>query len=285
MIYKRNAVFPYPLLTNQSTSYKENVFNFECDLKYSNNKYIFEIICEIGSSFIVDLLSKDKASLYLIIDSMDSQFYKLQYNKDNKYEVSVFNKMISIKKSMNLQLMIKCEANINFKENYDLINFYDNHRDKINLLVGNVLGFSNIISFNGSMKKPLILFDKRIDPDLDSDIAFDLNGECITIVYRKEEYSFNNLNNSRNLNNMYLYIGLQKALQRFINNYLKEEDDMVCNAIIPDDNLLDKKIYALLESKDVERLNDENIDEVITRISDNLVAKYNSAVRGLTNGS
>lgn len=284
MIYKRNANFPYPLLTNDSTSYNNNVFNFDCDLDKNNDNFIFTITCNIGSEYLVNLLKKGIANLFLIVDSSDSNFYQLDFQDNNKIiEIKISVKEINIMKNTNLQLIIKADTDLTFNDNYDLISFYDEYKKDININKGFALGLSNIISFNGSMRKPFELFDKRVDNNLKSDIAIELHDEFITIIYKKEDYEFNDLINARNLNNMYLYLGLYKALLQFIKNH--SEDGVLISDITPGENNLDNKLLALMQSKRVEELNEDNIDEVIKMVSDNLIDKYNNAIRGLMNGN
>jgi hypothetical protein len=286
MIYKRNANFPYPLLTNDSSTYKNNIFQFNCNIDYKDRKYIFEIECDIGSSYLVNLIKNGIASLLLIVDSTDSQFFILNF-KDNDIciRLEISDKYITMRKNTDVQLIIKANTDLTFTNNIDLIDFYDNYKNDIVVNRGNALGFSNIISFNGTMKNPTELFNKKINPNLKSEIAFELDDEFITIIYKKAEYEFNDLPNSRNLNNIYLYIGLYKALCQFIKNNLDDDQRILDINISEELSDLDKKLLMLLQSKQIEFLNEDNIDEVICKMSDNLVEKYNTAIRGLTNGN
>lgn len=286
MIYKRNATFPYPLLTNESTAYQNNIFEFNCDLDFENGYYIFDIQYDIGSEFIIELLNSKKASLLFIIDSTDSHFFELNYAKGIKtVKQLVSETVISMQKNTNLQLILKANEDIYFSQNNDLINFYETYKDNIYVKKGSALGFSNVLSFNGTMKNPLQLFNKRIDPNILSDVAFELNDEFITIIYRNKDFEFNDLPNARNLNNMYLYIGLYKALDQFIKNHL--HDNILLSDIVigESDSNLDAKLLMLMQSKKVKYLDENNIDEVIKKITDNLIEKYNAAVRSLTNGN
>jgi hypothetical protein len=56
-------------------------------------------------------------------------------------------------------------------------------------------------------------------------------------------------------------------------------------ASVPE-NVLDFKLYQLMIKKMVEELSVDNIDEVIYQISDRIIEKFTSAVKGLAaNGS
>lgn len=277
MIYKRNAAFPYPLLTNDSSAYIDNRFFFDCNLTTDGDSYKLIINYEISSSFLYECIMSDRAGLYLIIDSTDSNFYKLDIVEGNPV-LKIPMTSINLFRNSVLQLLIKANEDICFSNNNDLLDFYNDHKNEITVHNGNALGFSNILSLNGELKSPVKLFNKRVDPSIKS-IGYDLSDEFITIVYKDAKYQFNDLNDSRNLNNMYIHEGLYRALKRFIDNYLY--DGMNVLDISTPENNLDLKIYMLLQAKNIEDLNDDNIDDVIFKISDGLIEKYNSAIRGM----
>ena len=58
MIYKKDANFPYPLLTNTSNSYERCNFILDVNLDENTNNYRFEINYEIDSPFINNLVRK-----------------------------------------------------------------------------------------------------------------------------------------------------------------------------------------------------------------------------------
>ena len=280
MIYKRNANFPYPLLTNDSIAYKDNTFIFDCDLSIDNNNYIFSINVSIGSFFVKTLLLHKHASMYLIIDSTDSHYYLVEDYNHSVIKVPI--NYISLKKNLKLQLMIKANKTISFANNNDLIDFYHSFKDQINIHDENMLGFSNVIQFNGSMKKPMMLFDKRLDPNMKKDISFELGNENITIVFKKEEYELNELSDSRNLLNIYLYHGLYIALEQFIINNNLSDDNISLDSCIPNSDL-DNKLLVLMQASSIQYLTKEDIEDVICKISDHLIEKYTHTVRSLNN--
>ena len=59
---------------------------------------------------------------------------------------------------------------INFKNNYDLSSFYEEFKDEIYVPKHSILGFSNSVIFDGSTNKPLELFEKKVNPNLKSDV-------------------------------------------------------------------------------------------------------------------
>lgn len=278
MIYKKDANFPYPLLTNTSSSYDNCNFILDIELKENTKNYRFEINYEIDSVFIDNLLKEKQAQLILIIQSKDNKFFDLDMSQ--KY-VEIPKSRISLSTRTTIQLLIQSKNEILFKNNYDLNSFYETFRDDIVVPKNSILGFSNSVIFEGSQTKPLELFEKKVNPDLKSDISVELGSETIIINYKNENIQFTDSPISSVLNNIYVYMGLQKALYRFIINNSNGGEEVYIDEIeVPTDGL-DFKLYNLMKSKMVEELNVENIDEVICLISDKIIEKYTSAVRGL----
>ena len=177
---------------------------------------------------------------------------------------------------------IVAKANISFQNNYELNQFYDQLKSSIVVPKFSMLGFSNIVTFEGGMKNPLDLFEKRLDPQLSSAIKFELGAECIIIHFRDEEVQFQSMAKASAFINPYLYTGLRMALERFIGTYAEEDDDIVeLLQITQPEDLLDYKLYNLMISKSVEELSVDNIDEVIGRISHQIIEKYVKAVKEL----
>lgn len=277
MIYKKDANFPYPLLTNTSNSYQSCQFTLDVDLQENINNYRFEIKYNIDSNFILDLLENNQAQLILVIQSKDNKFYDL--NMDNNF-VTILKSRISLSKRMTIQLLIKSKQEITFKENTDLTPFYNDFKDIITVHKNSILGFSNCVIFDGSNEKPLELFEKTVNQNIKSDIKIELGNETIIINYRNEELQFSDLPISPTLNNPYVYMGLQKALFRFIVKYSNDGESVDIDKIddVPTDGL-DFKLYNLMRKKMINELNFENIDEVIYSISDKILEKYTIAVR------
>lgn len=182
-----------------------------------------------------------------------------------------------------MQLMIQAKEDIDFKNNVDLNEFYDELKSEIYVKKGNVLGFSNTVIFDGSQKKPFDLFEKKIDKDIESDIEIRLSEETIIIVYKKEDYQFVGMQNSKELNYPYIYMGLQKALIGFINHAENEnlDEGIQIDEMEPPENALENKLYRLMTAKNITELSMDNLDEVIYKISDHLLMKYCDVVRGI----
>ena len=279
MIYKKDVNFPYPLLTNTSNSYDGCNFILDVNLDENTNNYRFQINYEIGSPFINNLLEDGQAQLILVIQSKDNKFYNLGLNEKVK---EIPKNRISLSKRTTLQLLIKAKDEICFKENMDLSSFYEEFKDEIIVPKSSILGFSNSVIFEGSNAKPLELFEKKIDPNLKSDIKIELNSETIVINYKNESLQFIDSPQSATLNNPYVYMGLQKALFQFIkNNSRNGEEEVDLESIDPPENGLDFKLYNLMKKKMITEVNIDNMDEVIYAVSDKVIEKYCAAVRRL----
>ncbi|MFC4409017.1 hypothetical protein ACFOZY_01065 [Chungangia koreensis] len=277
MIYKKDANFPYPILTNTSTSYEDSYFLLDVQLQENTHDYLFVIEYVIESDFLKRLLDNGKAQLILVIQSKDNKFYELSPNQS---VISIPKSRISVSKRTTIQLQLKSKAEINFRFNEDLSDFYQQFKDEIVVPKNSILGFSNVVIFEGSSTKPVDLFEKKIDPSLASDVKIELGNETIIIHYKDEKLQFNELQMSNTLNNPYIYMGLQKALQRFIYNN-GEDGEVDLEQIEAPIDQLDFKLYNLMRKKMISELTIDSVDEVIYSISNRILEKYAAAVRGL----
>ncbi len=279
MIYRKEANFPYPILTNTSSSYETSQFILDVQLQENVHNYRFDFEYDIESDFMNQLLKQGMAQLILVIQSKDNKFYRLAYQQ--KF-IDIPKSRISLSNRTSLQMYIQSKADINFTDNGDLSNFYLEFKDEIVVPKYSVLGYSNIVMFDGSYTKPLDLFEKKLNPDLSSDIKIELGSETIVIHYKNEQMQFNTLPMSNTLNNPYIYMGLQKALLRFIAEYSSDEEQVELEDIDPPTDQLDFKLYNLMRKKMISELSIDTIDEVIYVISDRILEKYTAAVKGLS---
>ena len=282
MIYKKDANFPYPLLTNTSTSYPSSEFLFDVDLHENTQNYCIIIDYEISSDFILKLLQQKKAQLVLVVQSKDNKFYYLDQHQNM---VEIPKSRISLSKRTNLQLQLLAKEDISFEDNEELNLFYDAVKSEIIVLKNSILGFSNPVTFDGSQAKPLELFEKKLDPQLKSEIKIELGSETIIIHYKNENFQFIDSPKSSVLNNVYVYMGLQRALTQFIMNHSQDGEEIDLDEIDVPENGLDLKLYNLMRKKMIERVSFDNIDEVIALISDRILEKFTTAVRGMYVGN
>lgn len=279
MIYKKDANFPYPLLTNTSSSYENCEFTIDIDLKENTNSYVFLLEYEIDSEFVKQLLEKKQAQLILVIQSKDNRFFPISYGDKN---VEIKRSRISLNKRTTIQLLIQAKEEISLKQNDELSGFYEALKEELSIPRHAIVGFSNLVIFEGSNAKPLDIFEKKVDPALHSDIRIDLSSETIIINYKNENLQFVDSSQSGVLNNTYVYMGLQKALYRFIMRYGKDDVVTLSEINAPEDGL-DFKLYNLMNAKMVQEVMFDNVDEVIYNISDKILEKYSNAVRRLYN--
>ena len=284
MIYKKEANFPYPVLTNSSTSYTESEFKLDVEVEENIHMYRFEIKHAITSTFLSYLLDMGKAKLILVLQSKDSKFYVLE---NGQHHIEIPKSRISLTSRTSLQLHLQSVQEIPFQGNHDLNEFYTSFKNEIVVPKHFILGFSNIVLFDGSSTNPLELFEKKLDESLNSDIKIELGTETIIIHYRSSDYQFGSMPKSHALNNTYVYMGLRAALQEFIGKYSEEGEDTVeISQINTPTNMLDFKLYQLMTKKMVKELNLQVLDQVIYLISDRIIEKHASAVKELAaNGS
>ncbi|MCP3032378.1 hypothetical protein LF817_13615 [Halobacillus sp. A1] len=282
MIYRKDANFPYPVLSNTSHSYALNTFELDVNVSENAGKYNFYFYYEIESEFIQQQIRNGKAQLILIIQSKDNKFFKLDPLQKS---VSIPKTRVSLSRRTSIQLHIQALEKLSFDTNHDLSEFYLPFRKEIVVPKFSLLGYSNVIVFDGSITKPFDLFEKKVDENLKSDIKVELGQETIVIHYRSPDFQFNHLPRSTVLNNPYIYAGLSKALQTFIINN-GEDGDVDLEELPEPEGSLDLKLYNLMKKKQVTELNMDNIDEVIYLISDRIIEKYTAALgEVVSNGS
>src|SRR5699024_8023865 len=112
--------------------------------------------------------------------------------------------------------------------------FYRLFKEELILNKHALLGYSNVVVFDGDIKKPLELFEKKLNENLKSEIRVELGQETIIIHYKKRDYQLDNNKGSKALSNMYIYLGLSKALQSFITNNSPDNDGDVDLEDIPE---------------------------------------------------
>ncbi|WP_433747835.1 hypothetical protein [Falsibacillus pallidus] len=274
MIYRKDANFPYPVLSNTSHSYESNLFDLDVDVSENADYYHFHFTYEIESQFLREQIIRGKAQLILIIQSKDNKFFKLNAAQSS---VKLHKTRISLTKRTSIQLHIQALEEISYIKNDDLSEFYIQFREQITVPKFSLLGYSNVIVFDGSINKPFDLFQKKLNENLKSDIKVELGQETIVIHYRRPEFQFSSLPNSNVLNHPYIYAGLSKALQAFIINN-SDDGDVDIYEIQEPEGSLDFKLFNLMKKKNVTELNMDNIDEVIYMISDRIIERYTATL-------
>ena len=280
MIYKKDANFPYPILTNTSNAYNNAKIHLVIGLDEIGNDYCFEPQYDISSEFIKSQIQSENASLILVVQNKDTKFYEM--DQDQKF-IKIPRERISIKEKTSIQLLIKAKEDISFINNEDLSDFYGNFKESILVPKNSILGLSNIITLN-VIKKPQELFEKKIDPNLKGPFEIELSSETIILKFKNENYQFVDIPNNRDLNNENIREGLGRAVINFVINN-GEENVVEIDEIDPPEVELDFKLYNLMKSRNIKEVGLENIDEVVNIIGNNIIQKFTDAVRGLYNGN
>ena len=279
MIYKKEANFPYPILSPFSSSYEESDFTIKVEFEENNEVYRFKIISNLASRFFESLLKSKEAQYILVIQSKDTKFFPLD---SEHLIVEIAKNRMSLSSRTSIQMHIVSKADVSFSANEELTSFYDSFKESIIVAKNSMLGYSNIITFEGGMKNPLDLFEKRLDPNLNSAIKYELGTECIIIHFREEDFQFPSISRSGALLNPYIYTGLRIALERFIVSYAEEDEESVLlSDISQPDDLLDFKLYNLMVNKAIVEVSSDNIDEIIDRITNQIIEKFVKAVKEL----
>ncbi len=285
MIYSRPSNFSYPILTNTQTDYRDNTFLFDVDVKDNSYSYIFDIEYDLQSDFLMKQLESRSAELILVVQSIDNLLIKVDYDKPF---AEISKTRLSLSESSKLQLFVRSVESIDFSTNNDLNSFYNSYKDSIIVDRWMLLAISELILFTGERKNPYTFFKRSVNKDLDCEFKIELDSDFINLVFKKEDFQLLDLPYNRDLNNSYIRSGLERALISFINNNLEGnnslEDGVLLENIEPSSNL-DFKLHSLMSSKGIVELNLDNIDRVISLISDNLIEKNCNAIRRLTNES
>lgn len=279
MIYKKDANFPYPILSSNTFAYEESDFTIKVSFEEDGDLYRFKIMPQLTSEFVEALLNSGDAQYLVVIQSKDTKFFPLDLHN---LQVEIAKSRMSLSSRTSIQIHIVAKSDIHFNNNHELNRFYEELKQSIIVPKFSMIGFSNIVTFEGGMKNPLDLFEKRLNPNLSSAIKFELGTECIIIHFRDEDTQFQSMSKASAFMNPYLYTGLRMALERFISNYAEEDEDVVeLSQMTQPEDLLDFKLYNLMTSKAVEELHLDNIDEVIGRISHQIIEKYVKAIKEL----
>lgn len=277
MIFNKDSIFPYPILSNSTDDYPNSRFDLEVDFFEIEDKYRFQIKYEITSNYIKRIIERNLVNIILVIKSTDSKYFVL----DKEY-VDIEKNRIGVQGSKTeIQLYIKTTTQLHYVNNDDLHPSYNEDKNLIFIEKDRVIGYSNIVKFDGEMKKPFNLFKFKFDEDLKSDISIDFETELIIIKYKNDRFKYVKFNRKR-LNYHYVYLGLSRALMKFLKDELNEEENYYINEMDEPNNLLNRKLYRLMKINKVSELSFENIDEVIHKISDSIILKHTLEVERLS---
>lgn len=279
MIYNKDATFSYPILAHSSNGYENNYFSFEVNLYDDQNNYIFEFEYEIDNEFIKSLISEGKAILIFIIQSKDNYFTKLEKNQKS---VSIPKNRISLSSNTSIQLHIQSTETITFDNCEELTPFYNTFKDQITIKKHMLLGYSNIEKYLGSENKSLDLFESTVDSTMKSAFKVELSAETIILKFNDEKMLLRSVSRNTNILNMYLYAGLSRAVDQFIKDNINDEEYIDIESLNGNQtNVLNQKLLDLMVNKGIKEVNPDDIDEVISKISNRIVEKFVNTIEGV----
>lgn len=275
MIFNKSTVYPYPIYSNTSLDYVDPLFNVSIELTEEDKEYLMTFDMKLDSEFLKSLLERGFATLYTVMTtSTTSELLpfqrELRFRKDK----------LDLGNKIRIQLYIIAEKAFTFALNNELDPYYRRIKDQIILKPNMLVAMSNIVNFNGQIKRPFELFSWRHNPELDSEIKIELSTDEIIIHHKEKDYRYLYTDDRRFLNNHYIYLGLQKALMAmFLKNKEIEVIDLQDSSEELESSELDFKLINFLKVKGVTSFTIDDIDYVISMISDGIVDKQAKAVR------
>lgn len=274
MIFNKNVSFPYPIFSDFSNDYKSGTFQLEVnDVLDRGSYYEFDIHFTLDNEFFRDLIDNHQAHIVGVIDGVD--YYTFQMNE---LPLKILKNRIALNRKIRIQLMIVTIQNISFKNNDYLHEEYHTVKENIIVLSNHAIALSNVITYDGEIKKPYEIFSFEIKNDLDSEIKIEIKHDVINIVYKNNQLKYDDFSRKKQLNNHYVYMGLQKAILMMLKNYGGEEEEIIVEDLVDVFEELNKKLLQLMKVYKVTNVNYDNIDLVIFKISDHIISKHYKAI-------
>lgn len=278
MIFNKATVYPYPIYSNTSLDYVDPLFNVTVELTEEDQEYVMVLETELQSKFLQSLIAQGFASMYIVMTSSTTSDL-IPFEKELRF----VKEKLDLGNKIRFQLYIIAEKAFTFGLNNELDSYYRRIKDQIIIKSNMMIAMSNIVNFNGQIKKPFELFSWKYNPQLDSEIKIELSTDEIIIHHKEKDYRFLYNDDRRFLNNHYIYLGLQKALMAmFHNNRDLEFIDLEDSSEELEKSELDFKLINFLKVKGITRFSLDEIDHVISQISDGIIAKQAKAVRKIS---
>lgn len=130
-MFKNKGNYPYPILTDSKTDYKNSVFNVSYRYKVCKDEHKIRIICDVNNEEILQLINEGKASYavqLMCTNTFLREMRKFSYNEPID---------ISLK---NTQIIDKLEVGVAIIANEDIKNFKSN--DFIDIYEGMQIDFN-----------------------------------------------------------------------------------------------------------------------------------------------
>lgn len=281
MIYTEEASFPYPIVSSNSSDYVDNTFNFDIKIIDDSEHYDLKFDITLGSEYLESLIKDGSIEYIALIKTQDSSFYKL--DRDN--HVKVGKRKLSFKSNSKIQLIMRTRKPLNFGDNYDLDPFFTDDGEDILIGSNSIIGFSNVVIFEKSEKTSIDLFEKKVDKSISSEIKIEIREENIALIFKDDKYQFGKTMEAKRLTYPYIYIGLQKLLMEMVVMDSKNDDNILeidNNSIADISKPVYGKVVRLLLNKGINQVSFDEIDEIITKISPNIINEYYRGVMGVS---
>ena len=287
MIYNKNVSFPYPIFCNDSTEYKNPYFSIDVDnLKFEdeNNKLSMDFKLNINSIFIKKLIEENRVRLLMITNSHISMYEEIDFNCNH---IELNTKVVDRDK-IQIQILVVTKEMITMRDNSELVEFYDEYLDEIEIKKNSVIGYSDVLNLRKPDNDSLKLFNYKINENQKEDFKVKLTDKIIELHFSDKRFLLNGL--GKDLLNMYFYNALSIALLNEFREELQTDgQELYIDSLVEDQEISSKyemnlrnKLISLMLDKNIERLSADNIDEIIFRCSNDLIKKFVGEVEKLS---
>lgn len=286
MIYNKDAAFSYPILSDSNTSYTDSTFYFELEgIADQSDAYELSFDYEIASDFVNQLLDDNKAALIFIIQSKDNLFFELNKNQKN---LSLPKSRIAFDDKVRAQLRLQSKEKLSFSDCDEFNPFYRSIKDQLILPKYSLIGYSNVSTVRNTGKEGVALFEKTVDPNMVLEFQVVLSNESILLKFKDDRHLLHSTAWNRDVMNIYLYNGLEKALMQFISENIEEGEEALYLEDIDDSSLnnLHYKMHQLLINRGIEEVSIDQSDFLVQEIAPDIIKKFTSSIERLnSNGS
>ncbi|GAB2490192.1 hypothetical protein GCM10008929_13120 [Alkalibacterium psychrotolerans] len=281
MIYNKDAAFSYPVLTNSNNSYINSGFDFSINNIIDNSDtYELTLQYDIESSFVRSLIENKLATLILIVQSDDNLFFELD---NNQKVVSIAKSRITFKEKVRAQVHIQSKEKILFDTCTELNQFYSSIKNRISISQNCLVGYSNVSTIRNTGREGVALFEKTVDPKMDMEFSVQLSNKSIILKFKEDRHLLKTTARSRDIMNIYLYNGLQRALNQFVSENVEDDEEGLYLEDIDDTSLNDLhyKIYQLLNRRGVIEISYDDIDKLVQKLAPNIIDKFTYSIERL----
>ncbi|KPG90115.1 hypothetical protein, partial [Staphylococcus hominis] len=257
--------------------YKDAFFKFDIDNLYDDGKnYVFNLNYEISSLFVKNLITQNKATLVFILSSQDNYFKRLT---NNQKQVIIPKSRVSLSNRTTIQLHIQSLETINMEKCEDLQEIFKDYKEHIIIDKHKLIGYSNVVKYQGTEYHSSNLFKLNVNKNYKNAFEVEIDENAIILKFNSYKHLVGK-DNDKNLLNIYIYIGLNRAINKFILNNNIENEEFLQLDILDDQMMtnLDSKLLKLMLNKGIKDIDYESLDDVISKVSNNIIERYTNAM-------